>query len=107
MSIIFFYMSPGNELLLILAIYDTHFNTKICLQKNSTKFDNKITSHYYEFNPSNPMWKYFDVTSCLAQFDKLYLKITLDGKQKLKLPNKYMLLFDLQKKIELPFLFSQ
>ena len=27
------------------------------------------------------MWKNFDVTSCLAQFDKLYLKITLDGKQ--------------------------
>ena len=50
-------------------------------QKNSSQFDNKITSHYYEFNPSNPMWKFFDVTSCLAQLDKLYLKVTLDGKE--------------------------
>ena len=48
-------------------------------QKNASQFNNKITSHYYEFNPSNPMWKYFDVTSCLAQLDKLYLKVTLDG----------------------------
>ena len=54
------------------------------------------------------MWKNFDVTSCLAQFDKLYLKITLDGKQKLKLPNKNMLLFDLQKKkLNCPFFHSE
>jgi len=46
--------------------------------KNSSRFENTITSHYYEFNPSRPMWKHFDVSSCLAQLDKLYLKVTLD-----------------------------
>ena len=49
-------------------------------QKNSSHFESSITSHYYEFNPSRPMWKFFDVSSCLAQLDKLYLKVTLDGK---------------------------
>ena len=51
-----------------------------CLQKNASHFENSVASHYYEFNPSRPTWKFFDVSTCLAQLDKLYLKVTLDGK---------------------------
>lgn len=38
-----------------------------------------MESHYFEFNPSQPAWKYFDVSSCMRDLEKLYLKLTLDG----------------------------
>ena len=53
--------------------------------KNSSQFEKRVTSHYYDFNPSRPMWKFFDVSSCLAELDKLHLKVTLDGKNSLLL----------------------
>ena len=49
-------------------------------QKNATNFESQVTSHYVEFNPSPPMWKHFDVSICHRHSEKLYLKVTLDGK---------------------------
>lgn len=46
--------------------------------KNSSKFASKITSHYIEFNPTQPPWKYFDVSTCMRDSERLYLKLTLD-----------------------------
>ena len=54
--------------------------TYMAKSKNASGFEKRVTSHYYDFNPSRPMWKYFDVSSCLAELDKLHLKVTLDGK---------------------------
>ena len=55
------------------------------LQKNSSRFSSKVESHYIEFNPSQPAWKFFDVSSCMRDLEKLYLKLTLDGKRTITL----------------------
>jgi hypothetical protein len=50
------------------------------LQKNSSGFDKVISSHYFEFNPSPPDWKNFDISSCVAEDKRIFLKFSLDGK---------------------------
>ena len=48
-------------------------------QKNSTSFDTVVTSHYFEFNPSQPSWRNFDIATCVRQQKRLFLKFTVNG----------------------------
>ena len=50
------------------------------IQKNSTSFDTVVTSHYFEFNPSQPSWRNFDIATCVRQQKRLFLKFTVNGK---------------------------
>ena len=51
------------------------------LQKeNSSHFETKIVSHYVDFNPSQPPpWSYFDISTCVHE-RRMFLKLTIDGK---------------------------
>jgi len=40
-------------------------------------FHTKIVSHYFEFSGSHPSWKMFDISKCLSNADRLYLRLTL------------------------------
>ena len=51
-------------------------------QKNSTSFDTVVTSHYFEFNPSQPSWRNFDIATCVRQQKRLFLKFTVNGNVK-------------------------
>ena len=50
-------------------------------QKNSTSFDTVVTSHYFEFNPSQPSWRNFDIATCVRQQKRLFLKFTVNGNE--------------------------
>ena len=39
-----------------------------------------VTSHYFEFNPSQPSWRNFDIATCVRQQKRLFLKFTFNGK---------------------------
>ncbi|XP_023323540.1 uncharacterized protein LOC111697687 isoform X3 [Eurytemora carolleeae] len=41
-------------------------------------FHTKVESHYFEFSSSHPSWKLFDISKCLSNNDRLYLRITLN-----------------------------
>ena len=32
------------------------------------------------FNPTQPAWSHFDITTCIRQSNQMFLKVTLDGK---------------------------
>jgi len=40
-------------------------------------FHTKIVSHYFEFSGSHPSWKMFDISKCLSNADRLYLRMSL------------------------------
>ena len=55
-------------------------STLLFFQKNSSSFDTVVTSHYFEFNPSQPSWRNFDIATCVRQQKRLFLKFTVNGK---------------------------
>ena len=65
-----------------------HLKFLFC-QKNASIFHTKLTSHYVKFNPTQPAWSHFDITTCIRQSNQMFLKVTLDGKLYLILMIKY------------------
>ena len=65
---------------LSLWIYVSTSRNSFPFQKNSSSFDTVVTSHYFEFNPSQPSWRNFDIASCVRQQKRLFLKFTVNGK---------------------------
>ena len=61
-------------------------------QKNSTSFDTVVTSHYFEFNPSQPSWRNFDIATCVRQQKRLFLKFTVNGNEEKGLLNRMTLI---------------
>ena len=46
---------------------------------NMYELKKRVTSHYFEFNSGHPKWRTFDISSCVANTNRLFLKITLKG----------------------------
>ena len=46
--------------------------------KNAPYFTSEITSHYYQFSAAQPVWNNFDISSCVALYERLYLKVSLE-----------------------------
>lgn len=53
-------------------------STFIARSKNASIFHTKLTSHYVKFNPTQPAWSHFDITTCIRQSNQMFLKVTLD-----------------------------
>jgi len=52
--------------------------TFIANSKNSSGFHTRVTSHYVDFNPTQPDWNFFDISMCVRPTNRMFLKVTLE-----------------------------